>query len=485
MKILKKVSILFLFALCICGMSNKNEIYKDDMFKRFNSFVEKAMKIYGVPGCAVSIISDNKIVHTKGFGYRDLENKLQVTPETAFAIGSCTKAFTATALGILVNQGKLDWDAPIKKYIPNFSMHEEAATNKLSVRDCLLHRTGLPRYDCLWDKNLIESREDIVKKLKFLKPTENFRDKFQYNNLMYALAGYVLENISETRWDRFVKEHITDKLQMNNTFFSSSDVPHKENAALAYEYDKESKKFNRVEYIDIDAIGPAGSMYSSVIDLSKWIMMNISPSEQKVIKEETLNEIHSPQIPLGERYKHLQYGLGWIHNSKEKITVHSGSIRGCCALLIFSEDKKIGCAILTNIDDVDEFNDLLSEYIYAYVKKDSKKIEKLEEELLKATEDPNEATPSQEFQKITEEEANRFAGTYHNEIFGEITIEASSSSLKANWYNEVMGLGYVNRNKLQETGCDDANAYHLIFESDFFDIDIEENCYYRFTRKQN
>ena len=245
MNILKQISLsiitmsLFCFMSLIQGMQSTSpeqstsfEDEQESPFEGFENFVNRAMVAHHVPGTSIAFIKGDKIAYANGFGHRDLENKLPVTPETIFAIGSCTKAFTATALGMLVDQGKLDWDTPIKQYLPGFAMYDKETTEKLSLRDCLCHRSGLPRYDCLWNGNRFKSRAELVATLRYLKPNAGFREKYQYNNLMYTLAGYVLETISGKSWDAFIQENITKPLGMNGTCFFASVVPTHSNAAL-------------------------------------------------------------------------------------------------------------------------------------------------------------------------------------------------------------------------------------------------------------
>ena len=174
----------------------------------FEEFVVDAIKEWEVPGLAMAVVVDDEIVLTQGFGLRDVDNELLVTPQTLFAIGSCTKAFTSLVLGTLVDQGEVDWDTPVRAYIHGFRLYDPTASELLTPRDMLTHRCGLPRHDFLWYNNNELSREDMVRRLAFLEPNETLRAKFQYNNLMYLTSGYLIESLTGGTWEEAVRKRI-------------------------------------------------------------------------------------------------------------------------------------------------------------------------------------------------------------------------------------------------------------------------------------
>ncbi|MGH9800472.1 MAG: serine hydrolase domain-containing protein, partial [Blastocatellia bacterium] len=173
----------------------------------FDTFVEQVMKDWKVPGLSLAIVKDGKIVYAKGYGYRDVVKKLPVTPDTLFAIGSNSKSFTAAALGILADEGKLDWDKPVREYMPDFRLYDEYATANLRVRDLVSHQSGLPRHDLLWYGSPL-SRKELFDHLRYLEPNRKLHEKYQYNNLMFMTAGFLVERLSGQTWEEFVSKRI-------------------------------------------------------------------------------------------------------------------------------------------------------------------------------------------------------------------------------------------------------------------------------------
>jgi len=174
--------------------------------KGFSKFVDTMLKEWDVPGAAVAIVKDGKVVYAEGFGYRDMEKKLKVTPDTLFAIGSCTKAFTATVLGILVDEGKLEWDKPVREYLPTFKLQDTFASEQMTPMDLVTHRSGLPRHDPAWFGSTA-TREELFNRLQYMEPTKGFRTTYQYNNLMFMTAGYMAGKIAGTTWEELVRSH--------------------------------------------------------------------------------------------------------------------------------------------------------------------------------------------------------------------------------------------------------------------------------------
>src|SRR5436190_14910917 len=204
----------------------------------FDAFVSDVLKEWNVPGMAIGIVQSNKTIYAKGFGYRDLKQKLPVTTNTLFAIGSTTKAFTCVVLGTLVDEGKLDWDKPIRNYIPEFRLQDPHATELTTARDLVTHRTGLPRHDLVWYNNTSISRREVVQRLPYLEPNHAFREKFQYNNLMYVVAGHLIETITGQSWEENVRQRIFGPLGITNSNFSVRDSQSNDNFALPYQEQK-------------------------------------------------------------------------------------------------------------------------------------------------------------------------------------------------------------------------------------------------------
>lgn len=322
----------------------------------FEEFVLDVMKDWTVPGLAISIVKDGKLLYAEGFGFRDIEKGLEVTPDTLFAIGSCTKAFTATAMGILVDLGKLDWDKPVKEYIPRFKLDDPFASERMTPRDLVCHRSGLPRHDFVWYGSSA-TREELVERLQHLQPSQDFRTLFQYQNLMFMTAGYLTGQISQMPWEDFIQKHILDPLDMKNSNFSVETS--KKAPDFALPYSAEDKKTKNIPFRNIDTVGPAGSINSSVREMANWLMLNLNKGkfgDKQIVSENNLKEVHSPQMIASNAISNPElfyslYGMGWMITAYrgQLLLTHGGGIDGFTASVTFMPNKKIGLCILTNL----------------------------------------------------------------------------------------------------------------------------------------
>jgi CubicO group peptidase (beta-lactamase class C family) len=199
----------------------------------FDQRMQKIMADWEVPGCAIGIVRGGRLVYAKGFGYRDMENKLPVTPETLFAIGSNTKLFTATAVGFLVDEGKLEWDKPVKTRVPSIQFYNDQLNNSVTLRDMLAHRTGLSSPDDIWFYSTF-SRHELFQRLKYCEPEHGFREIFDYNNFMYMAAGEIIDLVSGKTWEEFLEGNIFKPLEMNSTCFTVDDMERTSDHAKPY-----------------------------------------------------------------------------------------------------------------------------------------------------------------------------------------------------------------------------------------------------------
>lgn len=324
-------------------------------FTGFDSFVEQAMKDWKVPGLALAVVKDGQIVYARGYGYRDVKNGLKVTPDTLFAIGSCSKAFTAAALGILVDEGKVEWDKPVRTYLPDFALWDEYASAHLTVRDLITHQSGLARHDLMWYGSPL-SRQELFERLRYLEPSKPLHAKFQYNNLMFMTAGVLVGKVSGGTWEDFVQRRLLDPLGMKTTKLSVRDLPNAPDVSLPY--NETNGEIKAIPYRNIDAIGPAGSINSSVNEMSHWLTMQLDKGKyngKQLVSEASLRENHTPQIVAGGdlRYDesfYSSYGMGWGVSSYRghPVLAHSGGIDGFISQVRLLPKDKIGLVILTN-----------------------------------------------------------------------------------------------------------------------------------------
>ena len=360
---------LLVFALLLCAApvfsqtktppAQQKQVAPADKLQGIDALAEKAMQEWKVPGLAIAMVQDGKVIYTKGYGYRDVDKKLPVTPDTLFAIGSITKSFTSLTFAMLNDEGKADWDKPVREIVPDFTLYDEVATARATPRDLFSHRTGLPRHDLVWYSSDF-SRADLVHRVRFLKPSKDFRTTYQYNNLMMMTMGYAEEKITGKPWESIIKERILGPLDMGRTVFSVHDLETADNAALGY--DLRNEVAMHVPYHNIDPIGPAGSINSCVSDMSRYVIFHLGDGTwqgKRLVSEANLRMVHSPQTvvpdpPPDVRFTeigHTAYALAWGATSYRghDVVTHSGGIDGFNALLTMLPEDHIGVIVLTNI----------------------------------------------------------------------------------------------------------------------------------------
>jgi CubicO group peptidase (beta-lactamase class C family) len=322
----------------------------------FDEVVAKGLALLKVPGAAIAVVKDNEVILAKGYGFRDVENKLPMTADTIMAIGSSSKAFTAFTLGTLVDQGKVEWDKPVRNYIPWFRLYDAQAGERLTPRDLVTHRSGLPRHDLVWYNNRTATREQLVRSLAYLPSTADLREKWQYNNLMFLTAGYLVETLTGKSWEDSVRALVFEPLGMGRSNFSVLDSQKDKDFALPY--DERDGKVTKIPFRDITLIGPAGSINSTVNEMSRWAMVHINGGkygDKQVIGANTLADLHKPYMTIGgvstrPDITAPDYALGWmVDNYRGHSRVHhGGNIDGFSAMVSFLPNDGLGFVILTN-----------------------------------------------------------------------------------------------------------------------------------------
>lgn len=321
--------------------------------------IHKAMSAMNVPGAQVAIIKDGKVIYSEAFGYADLDEKIPMTGSHILPIGSSSKSFTAAAAVMLAGEGKLKLDEPVRTYMPEFRLYDPVASEQATTRDLLCHRTGIPRHDLMWLNWDDLNREDlVVNRIRHLKNSIPFRSGFQYQNHMFAILGYMIEKISGKRWEEFIEERILGPLGIKEYSFS---IPYPDGSgkyAKLYTPDENGVNKENAPLI-IDAMGPAGSINTTVDELAKWVIFNLNggkAEEKRLVSEALFKELHKPNIPyqilpfgFPERVT-IGYALGWTIDSfrGHKVIDHGGNVNGGSALISFMPDDNIGCAVLTN-----------------------------------------------------------------------------------------------------------------------------------------
>jgi CubicO group peptidase (beta-lactamase class C family) len=410
-----------------------------------DEYVTKAIKDWSVPGVAIAVIKDDRIVLAKGYGVRELGKPEPVDEKTLFAIGSSSKAFTAAAVAMLVDDKKLTWDDPATKFLPAFQLYDPYVTRELTVRDLLTHRVGLERGDQLWYATTFE-RDDILRRIRYLKPSSSLRSKFGYQNIMFLAAGQIVRSVSGQEWDDFVRERIFVPLGMKDTGTSIRALPRSPDVATPHS--KFDGKVVPIPYRNIDNIAPAGSINSNVLDLSQWVRLHLGNGKyegKQVISAAGVKEMSTPQTiiriegPMTALYPEahfLTYGLGWFLSDYRgrKLVEHGGSIDGMRALVAMIPEEKLGVAILTNLSGSVLSIPLAYRVFDAYLGAAPRD---WSTEMLKSIttleEQARAATAKQEAERVAGTKPSlaldKYAGEYRSEMYGDATVAVENGAL--------------------------------------------------------
>lgn len=344
----------------------------------FDAYMEKLVHDWNVPGIGVAIVVKDQVVLAKGWGYRDYGKKLPFTPQTVVPIASNTKLFTAVATGTLVEEGKLSWDEPVKKYVPAIEFHDDLLNATVSIRDMLAHRTGITRHDTIWYKSDF-TRKELFERLKYLEPKEPIRQVFLYNNMMYAGTGYIDEVLSGKTWEALVKERILDPLGMTSTVFTIDDLVAAPDHGVPWTERRDSFELYEIPYYrEAHGVGPAGAINSNLDDLSKWLraLMNGGKlGDRQVLPAAVLKETLAPAIAQhnvmletrgwGELLSSA-YGMGRATASYRGhlIAYHGGDINGFHSQVAMMPTDGIGVVVLVIGDHAAPLYDVVSYQVF-------------------------------------------------------------------------------------------------------------------------
>lgn len=415
-----------------------------EQLKHLDSYFQKSIDEWEIPGMAIAITTKDTIVFSKGYGYANIKNKQKVDANTLFAVASNSKAFTASALAKLVEEGKLKWNDKVVEYLPYYKMYNDYVTNNTTIEDLLCHRNGLITFsgDLLW-YGTTKTPKEIIESQQYLKPKYDFRSTYGYSNISYLAAGEVIEKVSGKSWQEYVSFNFLKPLHMRRTLTSTSQLNSTSNIATPYYF--EEGKNNVVEWVNWDNIAPAGALISSVNDFANWLQLNINEgklADKTVFSEKSFQKMTTPHInhevrKNGEKVNFKGYGLGWSIQDYQgyKIVGHGGGYDGMISKSFFIPEKGIGVVILTNslnwlpgaignkIMDVLLTNNLdgkdwSSDYLGYKKQQDeatSKKYEKIEEERGK--------------QNSNHLDYSEYIGVYKDKMYGSVTVSVKNEML--------------------------------------------------------
>jgi CubicO group peptidase (beta-lactamase class C family) len=353
---MKKLILLPLLFVTLIVHGQLPSFIKDSL----ENYVNGALAEWKIPGVAVSIVKDGKVVYMKGFGVKDIETKEPVDENTIFMIGSNTKAFTATALAILHAEKKLSLDDKVQKWFPGFTLYDPWVAKEANIRDLLCHRLGFETFQgdfMYFDSDLTE--QEVFEKLAKLKPMYGFRSRWGYTNAAFGVAGEVLRRASDHSWAEFITERIFQPLDMKSTIALTKDITSAPNRSSAHTVHQNTLK--KIPYGRLDNMSPAGSISSSVRDLNNWLLVQLDSGKlngKQVLPAKAIVETWQPHSILGDQPPifntgHFSlYGLGWFlqeYNGKKMVS-HTGGINGFVTSVTMFPEENLGFVVLTNTD---------------------------------------------------------------------------------------------------------------------------------------
>ena len=421
----------------------------------FDAYVTKAMQDWKVPGLAIAVVRNDSVVFVKGYGVRTVGKPEKVDEHTIFAIGSSSKAFTATLAAMMVDEGRMRWDEHATQYLKGFQLFDPYVTREITLRDLLSHRSGLARGDLLWYGSDL-SRDEIVRRVRFLEPTWSFRSHFGYQNIMYLAAGQAVASAAGKSWDDLVNERIFQPLGMKESNTSTRWLANLPNVASPHAEIDDTLR--AIPWRNIDNIGPAGSINSTVTDMAQWVRFHLAGGKangKQLIAKATLDEEYVPNtvIPISTQGRalnpevHLQsYGMGWFLNDYrgKGIMQHGGNIDGMSAMVALMPEEKTGLVILTNKNGTSLTTVVMNRVFDAFLgvpprdwSADMLKV--INAQLAQA----QAAQKKMESQRVANTKPSlaldQYAGTYADSMYGDAVIKLENGKLHATLGKEFDG----------------------------------------------
>lgn len=367
---------LALLALGVGARAQEADVAKK--LQGFDAYMEQTLKDWNTPGVGVGIVVGDKLVVAKGYGYRDYEKKLPFTSKTLQPIASNSKLFTAVAAGMLVEEGKLTWDKPIRASVPEVQFYNDELNSNVSLRDMLSHRTGVTRHDLIWFKSPF-TRKELFDRLKYLEPQEPMRETFLYNNLMFAAVGQIIEIKSGKKWEDFVRERIFTPLDMSTTCYTIADMLKQPDYGVPFREKRDSFELYKIPYYeDTEGVAPAGAIVSNIDELSHWLIALMNEGRyngKQVLPASVLKATLQPAIALpnagGEALGYWElinsaYGMGrWTASYRGKLlTYHGGDLPGFHSQVSFMPNDKIGVIVFVISDHSAALYNIISYNVY-------------------------------------------------------------------------------------------------------------------------
>jgi CubicO group peptidase (beta-lactamase class C family) len=372
------ISLLLALGVTLPCLAETADSAVDRKLKGFDTYMEKIVKDWNVPGIGVGIVVKDRLVFARGYGFRDYGARLPFTPQTTVPIASNTKLFTAVAAGLLVEEGKLDWDRPVRQSVPGIQFYNDELNAAVTMRDMLSHRTGITRHDTIWYKSDF-TRGELFERLRYLEPSQPLRQMFLYNNMMYAAAGYIIELLSGKTWEEFVRDRLLRPLGMTGTVYTIDDLETQADHGVPFTERRDSFELYAIPYYrEAAGVAPAGAIDSNLEDMSKWLiaLMNDGKSGgRSVIPASVLKATLQPAMALpntqleSRGYGELlnpAYGMGRFTASYRGhlLTYHGGDINGFHSQISSMPNDHLGVIVLVIGDHAAPLYNAVSYNVY-------------------------------------------------------------------------------------------------------------------------
>ena len=467
--------------LLICIYGNTQPINPEQKLKGIDVTINKILKDWNVPGCGIGVVVKDKLVFAKGYGYRNLEKKLPVTPNTLFQIASNTKLFTATSIGFLVDAGKLDWDQPVKKYVPQIQFYNEELNSNVTIRDMLSHRTGISRHDNIWYKSDF-TRQELFDKLKFLEPSIPLRQGYLYNNLLYAASGQIVELLSGQTWEEFVTNKIFTPLHMSHSIFVVEDMQKQPDFITPY-YEKRDTTIllPYPYYTRQKGIGPAGSIISNINDLANWLIAQMHGgrfNNKQVIPANIIKETMQPASLIAsvpdKYFENLNpiYGMGRSTTSYKGHyrTQHGGAIGGIYSNVSFMPADSVGVIVFTN--RAGQLPGIIANTIYDKLLSlgDTPWSERSLTDHLKNKKTDKEARKKPETDRVLNTKPSHalsdYTGIYEDAAYGKMEIASAGENLTFTFNNTSLPLQHYHYDRFVSPDDEIVGKWSLTFSVD-------------------
>ena len=366
------VSAFLVFSLMAVGChksstpNGKESVQVDtsaDEYRQLDRYIRSAMEQWSVSGLAIAVVRGDSMLFAKGYGVRKIGTRDSVDTSTIFGLLSATKTFTTTALAMLAEEGKLAWDDPVVRHLPNFRLSDSLRAEQLTIRDLVSHRTGYADPVHLWHESGL-SREEIVDRLSTVEPVAPLRSEFHYNNAMYVVAGEVVEVVSGKSWDAFVQKRILDPLDMNHSAPTPSALEERSDVASPHS----RRLFNTFgsvqpsETIRFENIAPAGAIQTNAKDMTAWLKMHLGGGKydgKRLLDTASIRDLQTPRVsvpddhlgPLSRPADSLSYGSGWfvLDYRGQKVAFHGGGAPGLRSYVGIMPGKNLGVVVLSNM----------------------------------------------------------------------------------------------------------------------------------------